>query len=215
MSVTAEEPRNKRDGLTEAVRIAAEAFTAQSWRDINMTEIARAAKCSLSTIYNAFGGKEQFLLYVVSHAVNVKMPDIGASDHDSLRPEVLIWLNLHAHARFLAADQTRQAFANLASLPVEVVEPRRPYFERISRLCDHIGQLTAQAQEAGSMRPGDSRAAGVNMLALSGWRIGLWPLVLGDLAGQPDLEQLTDDAIAPYLTEAGAAHMAQWRSSRP
>lgn len=214
--VTATESRTKRDALREAVRVAAEAFTTRPWRDISMHEIAREAKCSLSTLYNAFGGKDEFVLYAVSHALQVSLPDLGASDHDARRPEVLLWLNLYAHARFVAADSTRQSFANLASLPSSAVEARRHYHERITKFCGQVAELVRNGQRAGALRPCDADAAGVNLLARSGWQLALWPLVLGDLVqGTPDLEVLTDEALAPYLTEVGAASMAQWRTSRP
>lgn len=213
--MTAAESRNKQDAIRDAVRFAAEAFTTRPWRDISMTEIAQKAKCSLSTLYGAFGGKDPFVLYAVSHALQVNLPELGASDHDARRPEVLIWLNLYAHARFLVADQTRQSFANLAGLPSDTVDARRLYHDRITRFCRNIADLVRDAQAAGALRPCDADAAGINLTARSGWQLGLWPLVLGDLAEAPDLETLTDEALAPYLTEAGAAHMAQWRQSRP
>lgn len=213
--MTASETRNKRDALADAARIAAEAFAAQPWREINMNEIARAAKCSLTTIYNAFGGKEPFILYAISHAMTLELPDLGASERDHLRPDALLWLNLYAHARFLTADATRQSFANLASLPSDALEARRVYHEKIMRFRVHLAGLVSRGQADGAIRADDPLAAATNLIARSGWQLGLWPLVLGDLATTPALEQLTDEALAPYLTADGAAHMEQWRASRP
>lgn len=214
-AVTAADSRNKRDAIELAARYAAEAFTTRPWRDINMTDIARQAKCSLSTLYNAFGGKEQFILYAVSHVLQTDLPDLGARDRDNRQPEALIWLNLYAHARFLCAEPIRQAFANMASLPSDSLDARRQFHMRVNRFRGHMADLVRAGQDAGTIRDVDAAAAAINLIARSGWQLGLWPLVLGDLAETPDLEAITDEALAPYLTETGAARMAQWRQNRP
>ena len=195
----------KARSLASVLDIATQAFAAHRYEDVRVSAIARAARCSASTIYGAYGDKAALFVEAARHVLAVYFEPVcvRAEGENGVRGAGAV---LTRYGRFLLDAKVRGVLRAVICAPDNM---RLAFVElhqmRLQLLFDTVGGCYAEALAAGHAREHRADLAVEHAIALVSQQAGMLPLILGEDMGEIDPWQASISALAPFLTDEGLA----------
>jgi AcrR family transcriptional regulator len=191
--------------LQRVIEIAAQAFASRKFNEVSISEISEAAHCSTSTIYAAFGNKENLFQDAMSYLLQTQPP---AAEPTGARSSLNTLLGFaEARIRTLSSPVRRGAIRAISGQP-ELAEPLIDCLK--SQECGLVARLIqteiASCVEAGVLRRLDPQVIAYTIMAVTAYE----PLVYGLLYGDNksvDIMKLLRRVFTPLVTEAGEAQL--------
>jgi AcrR family transcriptional regulator len=195
---------SKADTLKTVLRLATVAFSSQPYDAVRLADLARAAKCSLNTIYDAYGDKTG--LFFAAMAPQIAQTEAFSGLSLNGPPLTRLFIATAAHINFMSAPASRAAFRNIISAftdnPSELSTAMRA---RFARLRTNFTTLVAAVRADGLLVGPDDDEIVDAILAAVAWR----PMFFALMFGPHEPTGFTSGALAarilrPLLTPAGA-----------
>jgi AcrR family transcriptional regulator len=198
----------KTQSLASVLDLARDAFATQRFEDVHLSDIAKAAKCSLNTIYDAFDDKTGLFMAAMASNIETRTQFKHLEqDGPALRR---LALATEAHIHFMSLKETRATFRNLIGLDEAVVGGVRGAMRaRLAALTQRFADLIKAAQAEGAVKPGPIEPMTEHVLTASHWR----PLWLAMLFGDDEpvgmsAADIVAQSLSALLTESGAKALA-------
>jgi AcrR family transcriptional regulator len=194
---------NKTDSLNAVLRHAVAAFSSQPYGAVRLADLARESKCSLNTIYDAYGDKTG--LFFAAMAPQIAEAEAFNGLPLSGPPLTRLFIATAAHIRFMSAPAARGAFRNIISAfsdnPSELSTAMRG---RFARLRTNFTALVAAVRAEGQLVGPDDDEIVDSILAAVAWRPMFFALMFGP--NEPTgfkTGVLAGRILRPLLTPAG------------
>jgi AcrR family transcriptional regulator len=206
-------PDRKTRSLEAALAEAIRQFSTRSYEDVSVNEIAAAAQCSTTTIYDVYGNKMGLYIAATQTFVHEAWTEMD-SQAGTGSPLSRLVNHLEARAARYAEPSFREMVRNIvARISIENFEAT-PSMR--AKLVEHYMQQLAMVKgciDHGTMRRLPANYVTDVVFAHIGWR----PLFHGLILGSKDPlnfppEQLAWRSLLPFLTDAGSA---EYRALRP
>jgi AcrR family transcriptional regulator len=188
--------------LQRVIEIAAKAFASRKFNEVSISEISEEAHCSTSTIYAAFGSKENLFQDAMAHLLQTQSPVVEQPAGSRSSLNTLLGF-AEARIRTLASPVRRGAIRAISAQP-ELAEPLIDCLK--SQECGRVTRLIqteiAACVEAGVLRRLDTQVIAYMIMAVTAYE----PLVYGLLYGDDksvDIMRLLRKVFTPLVTEVG------------
>jgi len=189
--------RNKALSLDRTLSVAADMLVERGIHNMSVSEVARIARCSTSTIYDAFESKDELCYQAIAYAQrrrqspNVALP----ADDDAAFDRLLDYLE--RRILFLNDGRSRQGFLALAAqgdrthrLARDIEEDRL----QIHRLVD----VAAAAMRAGMLRRASPESVAYCLSAAASFEPMTACLLRGDRIA---VDEVLRHAVEPFVSE--------------
>jgi AcrR family transcriptional regulator len=206
-------PDRKTRSLKAALDEAIKQFSSRSYEDVSVNEIAAAAQCSTTTIYDVYGNKMGLYIAATQAFVSEAWTHID-SQAGHATPLGRLTQHLEARAARYADPSFREMTRNIiARISIENFEAT-PSMR--AKLIEHYIQqmdMIKECIDAGALRALPAHYVTDVIFAHIGWR----PLFHGLILGSKDPmnfapEELAWRSVLPFLTAKGAQ---EYRALRP
>jgi len=206
---------NKAAALDAALEITARAFTREPFDSIRVADIAREARCSMSTLYEVYGSKQGLIVAAMAHAVAQGPPSETVPLHQIGSPLHRLMATMEAHGRFMTLRTTRMAFMNTINSPPAVMGARDLLHGKVERMLAGLAGVVEEAIEQGQLRPLPPAMVAELLLSCSAWRTMLFGLVFGidQPVAKPPAEMIRL-MFLPLMTPAGEAVLDEFIATR-
>jgi len=191
--------RKKTDSLQRVLEVATDFFIRQRFDDVSMAGIAKAARCSTTTMYEVYGGKEQLFM---------------AALEKLLHPAPLVRsAGMTAFAQLLATAQARievMSVPRTRGMIMAIMRGPDPLRERYGEVIAASRKAVRQelhaaiesAVAAGRLRPLPAEVVLDNFFAVTAYEPMLLAL-LEDIDFPSSPSRLLRSLFVPLVTEAG------------
>jgi AcrR family transcriptional regulator len=200
-------PQTKTQSLDAVLRHAAAAFSSQPYDAVRLADLARDARCSLNTIYDAFGDKTG----VFFAAMAPQITDAAAFNGLQLTgpPLTQLFIATAAHIRFMSDPAARGAFRNIIAAHAEPGGDLSTVMRaRFDRLRANFTRLVTAVRDDGLMIGPDTDEIVDAILAAVAWRPMFFSLMFGP--NEPigfSAGALAGRILRPLLTPDGVAKL--------
>jgi AcrR family transcriptional regulator len=199
-------PNRKSQSLEAALKEAERQFSTRPYDDVSVNDIAMVAKCSTTTIYDAFGNKTGLYLAAAQSFLLRFWDGVVAKSSGATALERLVTL-LEARAESFASFELREALRNLiVRLGGENLKGAPDARKMLIYQLETIAQMVQDSLDEGAFHDFQARVLTESIVACVDWR----PIMHGMFFGSRDRlnyspEQIVARTLAPLLTEAGTA----------
>jgi AcrR family transcriptional regulator len=196
----------KKISLDAVLEEAQRQFSTKRFNEVSMNDIAKRAKCSTATIYEAYESKEFLFLLTVSTFLADKAPTVP----DTAQTPLFRVLHLaEAHSRAMASRARRISMRNLAIANLERDSSAHAGIsERFQKFRARVTQAVKDAQADGALIAGDPEILSDQILAMTSWRSLLWGITMGaDYPVGLTLREFLHRAFFSIVTPEGARAM--------
>lgn len=192
--------------IQRALEVAAELFLQRRFEDVSIKEIAAAAHCSATTIYDIYGSKDQLFVEAIAHHNRTwHAPQISPVAGDSLRP-LLDYAN--ARIRFLAHRRSRAAMRAVTARGRRIKEVEREVHEQQSYFAAVIAEIKSCISSK-LLRPYGADVIAYDIIA----GVAFEPTIFGQLYGDETpvhVGEIIRKVFTPLVTQAGARELAAY-----
>lgn len=191
--------RNKALSLDRTLSVAAEMLVERGTQNMSISEIARIARCSTSTIYDAFESKDELCYQAIAYSQRRRgSPVVGLSDGDHGAFELLLdYLERRIH--FLAEERSRGMLLALlsqgdrASIISRDLEQTRLQLHRLVAVVE-------AAMRAGMLRTANPATVGYCLSAA----VSFEPMMANVMRHERiAVDEVLRQALDPFVTEEG------------
>jgi AcrR family transcriptional regulator len=201
----------KAETLARVVEAAARIFSERPFEEVSIREIAATAHCSLATIYEAFGAKQQLFESAWLH--NLSGPSWSVREDSNNSP----LLDLMEFFTQRIVGLTRLGtLTYLNSSRMRNSEVRRDVDRKIERNAPlgAIVDKTRNAIQAELLRPGDPEKVAYLLMAGAGFEPVMYTLLFG-AAAVVDTRAILDNVFSPLVTSRGQEELGAYLERLP
>lgn len=188
---------------SDILQAAAQAFRQKGYHATSMQDIADAVQLQKASLYHHVTGKQDILLAILDHALDLLIADLEEVVATDLPPDQKLRQAMHAYVGRLTQDAD---LAAVLLLEYRSLEPkartqhikRRDHYEQIWR------NLIKEGVEANIFQPIDEAVATFALLGVQNWMI-TWFKREGSLSAQQLADRFCDLLFHGLLTNGGKA----------
>jgi AcrR family transcriptional regulator len=193
----------KADTLDAALMIAARDFSRKPFDQIKVADIAKEARCSITTIYDAYGNKEGLILAGMSMGI-ARTPRGSEVILDASTAAERIFATIEAHARYMLSSRARMTFWNTVVSPDGMKQVRSELKAKMHSLMSGLEVMLREAMDDGDFLEQPTERAAESLLAVSAWRTMTWALVYGlDVELEVSMQDFMHTIFDPHLAKSG------------
>lgn len=186
---------------SDILQAAAQAFRQKGYHAASMQDIADAVQLQKASLYHHVEGKQDILLAILDHALDLLITDLEEVVATDLPPDQKLRQAMHAYVGRLTQDAD---LAAVLLLEYRSLEPkaraqhirRRDHYERIWR------DLIKEGVQANIFQPVDETVATFALLGVQNWMI-TWFKLGGPLTAQQLADRFCDLFFHGLLTSEG------------
>jgi AcrR family transcriptional regulator len=189
---------------------AVERFTDRGLQNVSISEIATAAHCSITTIYDAFLTKEELFEQALNHGMaNWPPPFAELPESDAQAFEALLNYCL-ARMAYFSHPKTRALMLTGFTESRRIQEPMQKLVQEHDPI-SALTELVEACMRAGYLHPSDVEA--VAHCVFSG--VSFVPMVdsLRRVASREAPMKLARKVLRPFVTALGAASLQSWEAA--
>jgi AcrR family transcriptional regulator len=191
--------KNKEFSLERTLKVTASLLARRTPKSISIAEIAREARCSTSTIYEAYTSKEQLFLEALSYGNRLWDPPLVDTDADDSQAFLLLLDYLERRIGYLSSERLRGLF----TATIVQGERTRPMGKRMERDFDQRGALAILIEASmrnGELKPGDPRTTAYCLSASVSFEPFMRNVTQGE---QVDPHRALRFSLDPFVTDYG------------
>jgi AcrR family transcriptional regulator len=184
---------------SDILQAAAQIFRQKGYHATSMQDIADAVQLQKASLYHHISGKQDILLTILDHALDLLIEDIeSVKDSNELPPEKLRRA-MHLYVERLTEDAD---LAAVLLLEYRSLEPdlRKPHIQRRDRYERYWREIITEGVEANAFRPVDVTVATFAILGVQNWLI-TWFREDGRLTARDLADQFCDLFLAGLCLE--------------
>jgi AcrR family transcriptional regulator len=186
---------------SDILQAAAQAFRQKGYHAASMQDIADAVQLQKASLYHHVEGKQDILLAILDHALDLLIADLEEVVFTDLPPDQKLRRAMHAYVGRLTQDAD---LAAVLLLEYRSLEPkartqhikRRDHYEQIWR------NLIKEGVEANTFQPVDEAVATFALLGVQSWMI-TWFKLGGTLTAQQLADRFCDLFLHGLLNTEG------------
>jgi AcrR family transcriptional regulator len=155
---------------SDIIQAAAQIFRQKGYHAASMQDIADAVQLQKASLYHHVEGKQDILLAILDHALDLLIDDMQAVVDSDLPPEEKLARAMRVYVDRLTADAD---LAAVLLLEHRSLEPglRAQHVARRDRYEALWRQIIRQGVESGAFRPVDEAVAAFALLGVQNWMI--------------------------------------------
>lgn len=187
---------------SDIIQAAAQIFRHKGFHATSMQEIADAVKLQKSSLYHHIPSKQDILLTILDHALDLLIADMQAVVESDLPPEEKLRLAVHVYVDRLTEDAD---LATVLLIEHRSLEPelKQAHIERRDRYEALWRELIEEGIEKGMFRKMDPKVAGFALLGVQNWML-TWYRADGKMRASELADQFVDVFLNGFLASEGA-----------
>lgn len=182
---------------SDIIQAAAQIFRQKGFHATSMQEIADAVKLQKSSLYHHIPSKQDILLTILDHALDLLISDMRSVVESDLPPEQKLRHAVHVYVDRLTEDAD---LATVLLMEHRSLEPelKQGHIDRRDRYETLWRELIEEGIESGVFRTMDPRVAGFALLGVQNWML-TWYRADGKMQASALADQFVDVFLHGFL----------------